>query len=255
MPSGILTLLTDFGVRDHYVAAMKAVVLRRAPGITLVDITHEVPPQDVQRAAFVLAEAAPWFPRQTVHVAVVDPGVGTSRSGLVARIDAQIVVAPDNGLIAALWAQGADRQAWRLQAPGLGLPERSATFEGRDLFAPTGASLAAGRVRPEDCGPPIEPLQIDRATARVEASRAHGRVQTVDGFGNLVSNLRGLPAGALRVEIDGCAVRWVRTYGDADEGELVALTGSGGWLEIACVNGSAVAILGRGVGASVVARW
>ena len=252
--AGILTFLTDFGLGDHYVAVMKAVALQRAPGLTLVDITHDVPPQDIARAAFVLAEAAPWFPAGTVHAVVVDPGVGTERRPLVALVDDQIVLAPDNGVIGGLWARGSVRRAWRLDAPGLGLSQRSATFDGRDLFAPAAASVASALVRPEDCGPSIEPLLLSQPLSQIDDEQAIGRVQTVDGFGNLVSDLRALP-GAPAVTIQGCAVRWVRTYGDGHEGEIVALYGSGGWLEIACVNGSAAESLGLGVGAKVSARW
>lgn len=252
---GTLTFLTDFGTSDHYVAAMKGVALGRAPGLQLVDISHDVPPQDVVRAAFVLAEAAPWFPPGSVHVVVVDPGVGTARRSLVARVDGQLVVAPDNGVVSTLWRRGTDRAAWALEAAGLGLESRSATFHGRDLFAPAGASLAAGRVQAEDCGPAITPLLLDQPPPRVDEHGVRGRVQTVDRFGNLVSDLRDLPEGSSSVTIDGRPVPFVRTYGDASEGEIVALYGSGGWLEVACVNGSAAARLSLGVGAAVEVRW
>ncbi len=251
----LLTLLSDFGLSDHYVAVMKAVALSRSPRLQIVDVSHDVPPQDVARAGFVLAEAAPWFPPGTVHVAVVDPGVGTARRGLVAALDGQVVVAPDNGLITMLWGRSTARQAWELDRDRLGLPARSATFDGRDLFAPVGASLASGALRPEDCGPAMEPSLVTAPPALVEAGRARGRIQTIDRFGNLVSDLRDLGTEGPAVQIDGCPVRWVRAYGEADDGELVALIGSGGWLEVACVNGSAAAALGLGLGAEVTATW
>jgi S-adenosyl-L-methionine hydrolase (adenosine-forming) len=253
-PSGILTFLTDFGVIDHYVAVMKAVALGRSPALTLVDITHAVPPQCIQRASFVLAEAAPWFPPGTVHVVVVDPGVGTDRRPLVARLDDQIVVAPDNGIVGLLWSRSRRRQAWTLEAD-LGLPERSSTFDGRDLFSPAGASLAAGLVAPEDCGASIEPLLGSQIAPRISDGLAIGRVQGVDRFGNLISDLRGLPSGLREVSIDDRAVPFVATYGDADAGALVALIGSSGWLEFACVQGDAAALLGAGVGAKVTVRF
>jgi S-adenosylmethionine hydrolase len=255
MAAALLTFLTDFGLRDHYVAVMKAAALGRAPDLGIVDISHDVPPQDVERGAFLLAEAAPWFPVGTVHVVVVDPGVGTARRGLVARVDGQVVVAPDNGVITALWARATEKEAWDLSAPGLGLPHRSATFHGRDLFAPVGASLAVGALRPEDCGAPIEPSLRPAPEPRLEPLRAVGRVQTIDGYGTLVSDLRDLPVEAPRIELGGRAVPWVRTYGEAADGALVALIGSGGWVEIARVNGSAAEALGLGVGAAVTASW
>ncbi len=251
--SATLTFLTDFGLVDHYVAAMKAVALARAPGIHLIDITHAVPPQDVARGAFVLAESAPWFPPGTVHVAVVDPGVGTARRAIVARIDEQIVVAPDNGVVGQLWGRGTSREAWAIEAD-LGLPERSATFEGRDLFAPVGAMLASGAVEPAAVGPAVEPELGGFREPTLRKDGAEGRVQAVDGFGNLISDLRGIPTPG-RVSVDGRAVPFVRTYGAAREGDLVALFGSSGWLEVARVNGDASEALGVGVDASIKAAW
>jgi len=257
-PSGILTLLTDFGTADHYVAAMKGVALGRAPDLTLVDITHEVPPQDVARAGFVLAEAAPWFPPGTVHVVVVDPGVGTDRRALVARVAKQWVVAPDNAVIARLVARHGLDGCWSLDAPQLGLPQRSSTFHGRDLFAPAGALLAAGRIAPARCGPAIEPLLPAIPRPRINGSDAAGTVVTADRFGNLITDLHrdALPtAGPFDVTVAGTVAPWVQTYGEAADGAVVSLFGSSGWLEVARVGGSAKASLGVGAGAAVRLRW
>ncbi len=256
-PSGILTLLTDFGTSDHYVAAMKGVVLSRAPGLTLVDISHHVPAQDVARASWLLAEGAPWFPPGTVHVVVVDPGVGSARRPLVARVGDQVVVGPDNGFLTLL-ARGRALQAWELAAPELGLDSRSATFHGRDLFAPAGALLASGAVRPEDCGPAIEPELLDLPAPRIGEHSARAVVVTVDHFGNLITDLPGslLPDQPLRITIEGRRVDgFVRTYSDAAPGQIVALIGSGGWLEVAAAQGDAAQDLGIGVGAGVLVSW
>jgi S-adenosylmethionine hydrolase len=257
-PSGILTLLTDFGMVDHYVAAMKGVVLSRGPSIHIIDVTHDVPPQDVVRGGFVLAEAAPWFPPGTVHVGVVDPGVGTARRALVAQVAEQWIVAPDNGLIAPLVARHGLDGCWALAAPELGLDRRSSTFHGRDLFAPAGALLAAGRIAPADCGPAIEPLLPSVPPPRIGKSIASGTVATADRFGNLVTDLHrdDLPHdGPYRVTVAGADAPWVRTYGEAEEGSIVSLFGSSGWLEVAQVGGSAAATLGLSSGAAVSVAW
>ena len=262
MAAGVLTLLTDFGTSDAYVAAMKGVILSRAPDLRIVDITHQIPPQDIRRAAFVLAEAAPWYPPGTVHVVVVDPGVGTARRAITAQLGppdrAQIVVAPDNGVITHLADRMGGCRAFELAQPGLGLARRSATFHGRDLFSPAGAALAAGLVTPGGCGPEVEPVLLDLPRPAVGPNAAAGAVIAVDHFGNLITNLRAerLPARGLNVTIVGRPVAaFVRTYGEAADGAVVSLFGSGGWLEVAQVQGSAAALLDLSVGAAVDVQW
>lgn len=255
-PSRILTFLTDFGGVDAYVAAMKGVALGRDPGLTLVDISHEVPPQDVARGAYLLAEAVPWFPAGTAHVAVVDPGVGTARRAIVAVLDEQVVVAPDNGLISRLYLAASERVVYEIVRADLGLPHRSMTFHGRDLFAPVGAMLASGALLPADCGPPIEPvLARERAPVR-EGDRLRGEVITADRFGNLITNIAGSALGpAPAVSVAGRPVdAFIRTYGERPRGSLVALVGSGGLLEIAVVEGNAAQALRLGPGALVEVR-
>lgn len=233
---------------------MKGVILRRAPKLTLVDVTHDVPPQDVPRASWLLARTAPWFPPGTVHVVVVDPGVGTARRALVATLGDQIVVAPDNGVIARLAAASRSVQAWELAAPGLGLQQRSATFHGRDLFAPAGALLASGRIAPAECGDPITPVLPDIVGPTVQGGQARGLVVAVDRFGNLVTDLHRdlLPGPPRRVSLDEQPIeRVVETYGEARAGELVALFGSDDFLEISVVDGDAAQRLGVSTGATV----
>jgi S-adenosylmethionine hydrolase len=256
-PSGILTLLTDFGWQDAYVAAMKGVVLRRAPTARIVDITHDVPAHDIARGGFVLAESALWYPSGTVHVAVVDPGVGTGRGALVAEIADQWVIAPDNGLISRLWARACGGHAWALTHPDLSLPEMSHTFHGRDLFAPAGALLAAGVISPSECGPQIEPVLTRTALPAWQGDQVDGHIDgeviSIDRFGNLITDIRAedLPAGSMQVSVEGRVVGLVNTYGQADKGSLVALVGSGGWLEISVVEGDASSTLGLQVGTPV----
>ncbi len=253
MPSsGILTLLTDFGVTDAYVAAMKGVVLSHAPDVRLVDVSHEIPPQDVGRAAWVLASAVPWFPTGTVHVAVVDPGVGTARRAIVAEVDLQLVVAPDNGLVSDLWRAGHACRCFALTDPAHRLAEVSATFHGRDIFAPVGALLASGAIDVTECGPEVEPMLLERPEPTADEAGIHGEVVTVDGFGNLITNvtdeqIRLLP-DVSRVRVGEVAAQWVRTYGEAPPGTVVALIGSGGLLEISVVEGNAAATLGLSAG-------
>lgn len=254
--NGILTFLTDFGTADAYVAAMKGVALSRAPNLRLIDLSHEVPVRDIQRGAYVLAEAAPWFPAGTVHVVVVDPGVGTPRRGLVAVLDDQIIVGPDNGLISRLYNGSERREVYELARADLGALHRSMTFHGRDLFAPAGAMVASGKVRPEDCGPAIDPVLIADPQPRRVGEVLWGEVLTVDHFGNLVTNIwaEDLPTAPL-IRIAGQPVEaFVRTYRERPAGTLVALVGSGGLLEVAVVDGNAAEKLALGVGATIELR-
>jgi len=261
----IVTLLTDFGGRDGYVGALKGVLLTRCPEAKLVDLAHEIPPGDVAAAAFALAAAAPYFPPGTVHLAVVDPGVGTARRGLALELGAQRFVGPDNGLFSIVLADAAAAapptamRASSLENAALWRAPVSPVFHGRDVFAPVAAHLAAGG-RLEDVGPALAPDALVRLAASepTESDGAlRGAVIHVDRFGNLLTNLR-LPADAARagarVEIDGHALPVVRTYGDAPSGALVALVGSTGRLEIAVNGASAAQRLGAGVGHVVIFR-
>ena len=248
--SGVITLLTDFSEVDAYVAAMKGVILSHDRDLRIVDITHQIPPQDVLRAGWVLREAVPWYPAGTVHIVVVDPGVGTSRTPLVAEVGDQIVVAPDNGVISALLETAERWRCFAIERSDLCLAEISNTFHGRDIFAPVGAALASGKVMPEECGSPLEPIRVTMPVVERREGHVRGEVMTVDGFGNLITNIekedvfREGPLPVVRV--DGQTVDVVvRTYGEGTAGQLVALVGSSGFLEIAVVDGSAAGFLGN----------
>ena len=249
----IITLTTDFGTADGYVGAMKGVILSLAPDVTLVDISHSVPTQDVRHAARVLAAATPFFPSGTIHVAVVDPGVGSERRGIALQTPSAVFVGPDNGLFTAFVGQ-------RVACVALTNSEThrrpvSVTFHGRDVFAPVAAHLANGLPLGE-LGPPVDdPLTwVSPQPQRLPDGRVRAEIVYVDHFGNLVTNVRqgergGL--GELRVVIGGESLVLRRTYADVAPGALLALFGSDGYLEVAVRDGSAAERLGSGVGTTV----
>jgi len=252
----LVTLTTDFGGGSSYVAAMKGALLAVNPAARLVDLSHDLPPQDLVATAYFLADALPWFPSKAIHVVVVDPGVGTDRNLLCAEWREQHVLVPDNGCWTPLVADSDCPVVHRLTERRYWRSEVSATFHGRDILAPAAGHLSLG-VAPAQLGPPVtnwQRLELRRATEI--AGGVHGEIVIVDHFGNLISNIpaRWVTPG-MTVKVPGCgAVNLVRSYGDAEPGEIVALIGSSGRLEIAVVNGSAAAQLQLGRGTSVEVR-
>ena len=242
----IITLLTDFGTSDSYVAEMKAVLLSSATGAVLVDISHQVAPGDMRAGQYLLGRAWRHFPRATVHLAIVDPGVGTARRALAAECDGHRFVAPDNGLLSFLPETA---RYVSLPVPA----SAAATFHGRDVFAPAAARLANGAAL-EDLGESItDPCHTPLPAARHDHLTVIGEVIYVDRFGTLVTNIPGdaVQAGArVRIE-DSEAGSLRRTFRDVAQGALVAFVGSGGTVEIAVRDGSAARMLGVGVGAEV----
>jgi S-adenosyl-L-methionine hydrolase (adenosine-forming) len=233
---------------------LKGAVLTVNPAARLLDLSHRLPPQDLIATAYFLGDVLPWFPRGTVHVVVVDPGVGTRRALLAAEWNGQTVLVPDNGCwTSVLHPESELPRVFRVENPAYWRPEVSATFHGRDILAPVAGHLTLG-VRIDDLGPAASDwvrLTLPQPT-RV-GDRVRGEVVVVDPFGNLVSNIAktNMPDQA-EVCIAGKRVaRRVRTYGDAEPGALVALIGSSGRLEVAVVQGSAAAQLGIGVGATI----
>lgn len=256
MPSPLFTLTTDFGAGSGYPAQMKAVLLSAFPEARLVDVSHELPPFDVLAGALLLEACLPWFPREAVHLAVVDPGVGTARRGLcVLDPEGRRLVAPDNGLLTPFLGRGARIHA--IAAGGVLPAPRSATFHGRDLFAPAAAYLAGGGT-PGALGPEVtDPVRLEWPAAEVRGNEVRGTTLAADRFGNLVTSVRAADLGGGEVSsasAGGAAVRWVRTFGDGAPGELVALLGSGGRVELAVREGSAAERLGgtRGVPVGLV---
>lgn len=261
-PNGIVTLTTDFGTRDAYVGAMKGVLLVIGPRLRLHDVAHDVEPQNVLHGGIVLRDACPYFPEGTVHLAVVDPGVGTARAPVVALAGGHAFVAPDNGLLAPVLERlGAPHAAHRIERGGAlarHLPARpAATFDGRDLFAPAAAALAAGLVRPADVGPAHALLEHATLAPARQGDAVVGRVVYRDRFGNLVTDVRvadlaGLGPGPCAVQLpDGTRLVLRRTYGEVASGALLALVGSEGHVEIAVRDGSAHARLALEPGAAI----
>jgi S-adenosylmethionine hydrolase len=250
----LVTLTTDFGDGSSYVAAMKGVLLAVNPAAHLLDLSHRLPPQNLTAAAYFLVDTLPWFPPGTIHVVVVDPGVGTGRAILCVEWNGQTILVPDNGCWTSLLRPSDPLPAvYRLEERRYWRPTISATFHGRDIFAPAAGHLSLG-VAPAELGPPVTDwVRITLPQPVVSAGGVRGEVVVVDPFGNLVSNIPAslAPPGA-GVRIAGQPVpRRVRTYGDAEPGALVALIGSSDRLEVAVVQGSAAARLGVGVGAPV----
>lgn len=259
-PSGLVTLLTDFGETDGYVGAMKGVMLRVDARVRPVDVAHDVPAQAIRHGGLALRGAAPYFPAGTVHLGVVDPGVGTERDPVVLIAGEHVFVGPDNGLFdAAARALGGIHGARRIERHPW-LPEGdaiSSTFHGRDVFAPTAAALAAGRLQLDAVGEPIEPVRMDLPEpAPREDGSIEAPVATVDRFGNLITALDERLVRSRRPTVvrlpDGTEVPVRRTYGDVEPGEALALVGSGGLLEVAVRDGSAAERFGLGPDARVV---
>lgn len=246
-PCGIVSLLTDFGRDDPFVGLMHAVILGRFPQAKIVDLSHGVAPQAVDEAAFWLAKSYRWFPEGTVHVAVVDPGVGTDRAALCIEADGHVFVAPDNGVAGELAAR-TDALVHSIELERVGLPQPSRTFHGRDVFAPVAAEIAAGRLRVEDVGARAHPLRLEAAP---------GRVVSVDHFGNLISNLEASELARFErpaVELAGEEIPLADSYAEVPVGELLALVSSFDTLEIAVREGNAAARLGVSRGAAVLVR-
>ena len=259
-PSGVITLTTDFGHQDPFVGVMKGQVLRRFPQARLVDLTHEVLVHWPVEAGFWLGRSYEYFPPGTVHVAVVDPGVGGARDIAVVEADGHVFLAPDNGLLAGVLDRV--RTPPRLRRlddavlASLGIQHPSATFHGRDIFAPVAAELAAGRLTPERLGrevPELVPGQLDQPV--LAAGQLSGAVVTVDHFGNLLTNLDAALVARIAtpvVRAGGHDIPLRRTYSDVRPGEYLALVNSFGVLEVARAGQSAAAGLGLERGAPVV---
>jgi S-adenosylmethionine hydrolase len=251
--SPLVTLTTDFGAGSGYPAQVKGVLLAALPDARIVDVSHEVPRHDVLAGALLLEACLPWFPRGAIHLAVVDPGVGTARRALCAvDPEGRRLLGPDNGLLTPFLGPGA--RAFAVE-PGAALPApRSATFHGRDLFAPAAVLLARGE-DPSALWPPLpDPVRLAWPRAEARQGELRGETLAADPFGNLVTSiLDGDLGGAAvaRVEVGGRAARWVRTFGEGAPGELLAMVGSGGRVEVAVREGSAAALLGRARGVLV----
>jgi S-adenosylmethionine hydrolase len=240
----VITLLTDFGAGSGYPAQLKGVILGLLPDVQLVDLSHAVPAFDVLAGALLLEGCVGSFPASAVHLAVVDPGVGTARRPIcVIDREGRRFVGPDNGLFTP-FLDGASVRL--LSEPSLVPAPASATFHGRDLFAPVAAWLARGG-EPARLGPEVtDSVRLDWPGATREADELHGRTLVADPFGNLLTSIRAddLTGEVLSVRVGDRTARWVRTFGEGSPGELLAMLGSAGRVEIAVREGSAEAALG-----------
>jgi len=253
---GVITLLTDFGTADGYAGVLHGVILRINPQATVVDLSHAITAQDVRGAAFALFTAYSYFAPDTIHVAVVDPGVGSARRAIAVRSACGTFVAPDNGLLSYVLARERVLEMVHLTEPRYWLAPLSATFHGRDVFAPVAAHLSLG-VPLCALGVPLsDPMRFDVPRAQqLGDGSIRGEVLHVDRYGNLVTNVPGawLVGGRdWRVRVAGREVRGVRNaYARVAAGELLTLVGSSGYLEIAVRDGNAAAALGANLGTEV----
>ena len=268
-PSPIITLTTDFGIRDTYVGIMKGVILGINPNVQVVDLTHAVPPQDIYEAAFSIYAAHNYFPKGTIHVIVVDPGVGSDRRAIACQTDNASFVCPDNGVLSYLLQSTEDEEAQSINAVEIQnkayhLPEVSNTFHGRDIFAPVAAHLSLG-VPLADIGPPVKMLvQLPIQAPELSGNTLTGQIVKIDRFGNAITNISGNAiAGLENVSIGEISAyeirvgsvrlnRFNRAYAESGVGKPLAIIGSSGLLEIAINGGNAKESLGLKWGDPVV---
>ena len=255
MPSPIITFTSDFGLDDWFVGVVHGVLYDVCPAARVVDLSHAIEPGNIERAAFIIEAASPDFPVGTVHLAVVDPGVGTARRAIAVHSRGQLFVAPDNGILECALVDP-DAEIRSLTEPRFFRLPVSRTFHGRDVFAPVAGHLACG-VPLESMGPRVsDPVRLARAPISWADGRLEGRVMLIDRFGNALTSLTteaigaafpGVPEGRLEVLLGGRHIRGIaRSYGDAPIGTLVAIIGSSGRLEIAQVGGHAAQRFGFG---------
>jgi len=247
MPA-IITLLTDFGTSDGYVAELKGVLLSQAPGCQVVDLSHDIPAHEIDTARLAVARFWRRFPAGTIHIVVVDPGVGSDRQALAVQSDGRFLVGPDNGVLSpALLVPGA--RTVSLPVPAVAAP----TFHGRDVFAPAAAALARGAAL-DSLGTQLDDVVLRRTPEPVRESEGslRGEVIVIDRFGNVVTNLLGVHGGDVIIGERTIPLR--RTYADVASGEPVALVGSSGLIEVAVRDGNAATLLGLARGAVVRVR-
>jgi S-adenosyl-L-methionine hydrolase (adenosine-forming) len=258
----IITLTTDFGSRDHYVGTMKGVLLGRCPNAQLVDISHEIPAFSILSAAYTIDQAAPYFPAGTVHLVVVDPGVGTSRKALCVEALGQSFIAPDNGVLSLVLARDRSAVARELTSRNFWLDSPSSTFHGRDIFAPAAAALASGAARPEELGPVLSRIEIlsDLEPEPIGENHWRATILSIDHFGNAITNLKRdrfyhvsftafmVEAGAHRI------TAFYETFGAAPPGVPFLYFGSSGYLELGMNQHSAAAALSVSPGARITLR-
>ncbi|MEX0608750.1 MAG: SAM-dependent chlorinase/fluorinase [Balneolaceae bacterium] len=255
--SQIITLTTDFGLQDQYVSALKAVILGISPEVRLIDISHDIPPQDIMAGAYVIRNSAFLFPPGTVHLVVVDPGVGTSRHPVAIKIKDQYFVGPDNGIFS-LFYDEFEHKAYRLNNPVFWRDTIAKTFHGRDIFAPVAAHLSKG-VSLDDVGEPIEGLVTYHwAVPIADKDGLQGWVVHIDRFGNLITNISEalikdhIKKKKVKIYVGNTMLKKiVTTFGDVEDGDPAAFIGSSGMLEIGINKGNAGRMLSVDKGAQI----
>jgi S-adenosylmethionine hydrolase len=251
MRNPIITLLTDFGTKDHYVASMKGVILNINPQCILIDITHQVNPHDIQKGAFLLGNTYSYFPKGTIHLSVVDPGVGGGRKAILLVTQNYFFVGPDNGLFTLIAQREKVKQVVVLTKRKYFLPKVSMTFHGRDIFAPVAAHLSLG-IKPNVFGYEIGSLEeLEFEKPIIKERKLLGEILHIDTFGNLVSNIdeeklfRFIQSRPFVIRAGREAIYGLKKgYWEGKKGELIAILGSGGFLEISVREGNAQKMLG-----------
>ena len=257
-----ITLTTDFGIADHYVGTMKGVILRTCQAAQIVDISHDIPPYALLAGAYVIAQAAPYFPDGTVHIVVVDPGVGSSRRALVIEADGQFFVGPDNGVLSLVLAEETHFRAFEIIRRDFMLPVLSTTFHGRDIFAPIGAAIAQRLIKPEELGPEVSDVVLlpELIPQQIRRDWWHGRILSIDRFGNVITNFRlentAILTKRFRLEIGNYFVEeFQTTFSNAPAGVLFAYLGSSNYIEVGLNRENAAVQMSAIVGQSISLRY
>jgi len=261
----IITLLTDFGLKDPYVSAMKGVILSICPDANIVDISHEIRKFDIRQGAYILAASAPFFPKGTIHIGVVDPGVGTIRKAIIIETKRSFYIGPDNGLLTLAALREGIREVVQITNKKYMLPRVSHTFHGRDIFASAAAHLANG-VPIEDFGPPLEKYEtLSFSEPHVRKNQVEGEIIYIDGFGNIVTNIyseilekTGINEGdKIKILLNDKlekVLRICKAYDEVKKGDFLAIIGSSNFLEISINQGNAAQKLNVKEGAKIVVK-
>jgi S-adenosyl-L-methionine hydrolase (adenosine-forming) len=261
-PGPLVTLTTDFGLADHYVGTMKGVLLSRCPGVRIIDISHEIPPFSIYSGAYTIDQVAPYFPSGTVHVIVVDPGVGTARKPLLVEALSQCFIAPDNGVLSMIIRRDKNAKAREITNRKLWLSSPSSTFHGRDIFAPIAVAVASGSVKPAEVGPRLTKIELlpDLEAQQIKPGQWQGKLLSIDRFGNTITNFstaefETIASSRFSLGIGNRRItKFERTFRDAPNGLCFAYFGSSGYIELAVKQQSAADVLDAAPGDPVTLR-
>ncbi len=261
-PGPLVTLTTDFGLADHYVGTMKGVLFSRCPGVRITDISHGIPPFSIYSGAYTIDQAAPFYPAATIHVVVIDPGVGTARKPLLLEALGQLFIAPDNGVLSLIVARDKKSKAREITNRGLWLDRPSSTFHGRDIFAPAAAALASRQAKPEHVGPIVPKIELlsDLLPRQIRSGYWQGRLLSIDHFGNAITNFSAaefptITSHRFSLRVGNHRIsQFQKTFGAAPNGLCFAYIGSSGRIELAMKQASAAALLNARPGDPVTLR-